>query len=615
MIGNAGGQDTPRRRLWFGSLESRFYLIFTIIFFASILGIQIVSFRFTVSAVRNATIQTKATLLDQLVERINTYIAGMERISRAVTSDPNVRLYLRGATASSGGGLAGNDRLASEQRLVSDIQGLLAHYIQARQDISSILVLRSDGLAVSGDRHLQLASWAEYQKRPWFVDTIAANGRTVVSGSYVQDLMAGRYSWVVSLSRQIPGEDGGEPLGTLLVDLKFNQIRELCESLVVGDNGYTFILDDHDRYVFHPAQQLVYSGIRDEPLDRIADWSADAETPGFQDGELHYLIAQSAPTGWRVISVSDDSDLATGWEYVQVTYAVIGLVVFVVLGFITNFISQGITRPVHQLAEVMRSVETGEFKEAGQIKATDEIRELAREYDIMVSRIRDLMAANAREQELKRMSDLRALQAQINPHFLYNTLDSIVWMAEMNRSREVVTMTAALSRLFRISISRGRELVRLRDELDHVRNYLTIQKMRYEDRLHYEVDVDEELLDLTVLKIILQPLVENAIYHGVRNISYPGLIEIGGSADGDVLRLWVRDNGAGMEPAELEALIRHINESPADQLDSTPSGVGVRNVNERLQLYFGTDYGLDIESEPESGTTICCRLPVAQWTE
>lgn len=600
--------------MWFGSLESRFYLIFTVVFFASILGMQIVSFRFTVSAVRDATIQTKATLLDQLVERINTYIAGMERISEAVIADPEVRLYLEGVLPGDAG--RGSEIIEppfTDQALVAGIEERLSHYIQAREDVSSILILRADGHAVSGDRNLELASWADYHNRPWFAETVAADGKIVVSESYVQNLVAGRYSWVVSLSRLIADEDGGAPLGVLLVDLKFNRIKELCESLVVGDNGYTFILDGQDRYVFHPAQQLVYSGIRNEPVDRLAVASDGLPVPAFQDGGRHYLVSVSIPTGWRVVSVSHDSDLVTGWGYVQVTYAIIGLVVFVVLGLITNFISQGITRPVHQLQEVMRSVETGEFKVAGELKATDEIRELAREYDIMVSRIRDLMDANAREQELKRKSDLKALQAQINPHFLYNTLDSIVWMAEMNKSPEVVKMTTALSRLFRTSISRGRELIRLRDELDHVRNYLTIQKMRYEDKFQYEVEVDDSLLDLTVLKIILQPLVENAIYHGVRGVSYPGLIEIGGAVEDHKLRLWVRDNGAGMDSAELDVLLRYLNGPVGESADSDQQGLGVRNVHARIRLYFGPDYGLEIQSEPENGTTIQCRLPLSPW--
>jgi two-component system sensor histidine kinase YesM len=430
----------------------------------------------------------------------------------------------------------------------------------------------------------------------------------VISGSYVQNLVAGQYSWVVSLSRQITDSDGVSPLGVVVVDLRFNRIRELCESLVVGDNGYTFIVDDQFRYVFHPAQQLVYSGIRTEPLAWMADVRNDTR-PELEEAGRHYMAAVSPATGWRLVSVSVDSDMMTGWGYVQVTYAVIGLVVFVVLGLITNFISQGITRPLYRLQEVMRSVETGEFAEAGELRATDEIRELAREYDIMVGRIRDLMAANLREQEKKRMSDLRALQAQINPHFLYNTLDSIIWMAEMEKSPEVVEMTSSLSRLFRISISSGKEIIPLRDEIEHVRNYLKIQKLRYGEKFQYSIEIDENLLGYSVLKIILQPLVENAIYHGIREVSHTGLIEIGGAATNGELDLWVRDNGAGMDTDELSDLLNNLSMSDDELTPSQRKGLGVRNVHERIRLYFGEAYGLRIESGPNTGTTIHCRLP------
>ena len=208
------------------------------------------------------------------------------------------------------------------------------------------------------------------------------------------------------------------------------------------------------------------------------------------------------------------------------------------------------------------------------------------------------------------MSDLKALQAQINPHFLYNTLDSIVWMAEMDRSPEVVEMTSALSRLFRISISRGLERIPLRDEVDHVRSYLTIQKMRYGDRFCHRIDVDDSLLNHTVLKIMLQPLVENAIYHGIRSLSYTGLIEIGARAEEDNLFVWVQDNGTGMDASELHRLIESINASDETPTNITRQGLGVRNVHERIKLYFGKEYGLLVSSAPGEGTRITCSLPL-----
>jgi two-component system sensor histidine kinase YesM len=289
--------------------------------------------------------------------------------------------------------------------------------------------------------------------------------------------------------------------------------------------------------------------------------------------------------------------------------ALVGLVLFLAVGLVTNFLARGITRPLRQLQEVMKSVETGEFRKAGALDATDEIRELAREYDLMVGRIGELMAQNVREQELKRMSDLKALQAQINPHFLYNTLDSIIWMGEMNRSGEVVKMTSALSRLFRISISRGQELIPLRDELEHVQSYLTIQEMRYKNKFRYLIDVPENLMDSTVLKITLQPLVENAIYHGIRGVDYEGLIEIRGRREDDDIILTVGDNGEGMDVGKIEAVL--AGQGGMEDSPDGHQGTGVRNVHERIRLYFGERYGLSFRNGEGRGTVITIRIPDA----
>lgn len=589
-----------RGRFRFGTLESRFYLTFTLIFFIVILGLQVVSFRFTVSAVRDATTRTQKTLLDELVVRIDTYIADMERIADITLSDPSVSAFL----AAEG---------STDPSLIDRIGERLSHYAEAREDVSAIFILRSDGETVSGNSEARLAPWSDIQRRDWYVETMAAAGDTVVSGSYVQNILEGEYPWVVSVSKRIVDRRTNEDQGILLVDLRFDRIREICESLVLGDNGYTFIVDPEGVYVFHPAQQMVYSGIRSEPLDALLPPSAIETDVTFREGDRRFMLSVSNATNWRVVSVADDADVGAGWGYVQVTYAITGLILFIIIGVVTNFISQGITRPLRTLQEVMRSVETGEFVTAGYLDATDEVKELAREYDMMVGHIRELMAVNLREQELKRKSDLKALQAQINPHFLYNTLDSIVWMAEMNKSPEVVMMTSALSKLFRISISRGLEFIPLRDEVEHVRSYLTIQQMRYEDKFRYEIDIDESLLDITVLKIILQPLVENAIYHGIRDVDYPGLIRINGEIQDELLRLRVEDNGAGMNEAERVALISELESDTDEAADPRGQGVGIRNVHERIRIYYGEGCGLDIASTSGKGTVITCRLPAATW--
>jgi two-component system sensor histidine kinase YesM len=224
----------------------------------------------------------------------------------------------------------------------------------------------------------------------------------------------------------------------------------------------------------------------------------------------------------------------------------------------------------------------------------------------MIMKIKDLMAQIVQEQESKRISDLKALQAQIQPHFLYNTLDSIIWMAEMGKMDEVVRMTSAFAKLLRASISEGDELVPIAVELNHIRNYLTIQQMRYRSKFSYSIEVPEELQKLKILRLVLQPLVENAIYHGMKHKPETGHIRITGRRISGMIELIVADDGVGMPPEKLHAIIARL-QSQNDAHSS--SGVGVQNVNHRIALYFGPAFGLRYESELEEGTTVFVRIP------
>ena len=585
-----------RRFISFGTLGSRIYITFTVMIFATIFIMQLVAFRFTLNTVRNSTLETNQAMLGQLTRQIDSYIQGMEKIASAVLENPELQRLLEG------------DGLKGDRRAV---ETMLAHYIQARDDISEILIFPPGGSVISSDPDMEINPWTDYTLRPWYVKALAAEGKTVVSGSYVQNLVRGQYSWVVSLSRQINTRHRASTPGILLVDLKFNRIQELCQSMVIGKQGYNFVIDEQGNYVFHPTQQLVYSDLKSEPIDRIINLVEDSERINYSDGERYFMVDTSPLTGWHMVSVLRSDDIITEWRNVQAGYAIIGLVLFLIVGIATNTVTLGITKPIRQLQETMKSVDTGDFQLVGRIRATDEIQELAREYDIMVTRIRELMQENIQEQELKRKSDLKALQAQINPHFLYNTLDSIIWMGEMQQNSAVVLMTSALARLFRISISKGRELISIKDEIDHVQSYLTIEEMRYRNKFDYVIDVDPGLYEFEILKITLQPLVENAIYHGIKEIDEKGRISIRGRKEDETIVFTVQDNGRGMAPEQLRLLNSALQHPFMEQGRHARGGmgVGIRNVHARLRLYFGEDFGISCRSRRGEGTTITIVFP------
>ncbi len=586
-----------RKRIGFGTLDSKIYISFTLLIFFAVFTMQLVSSRFTVNTVRNSVLENNRVLLIQLTAQIDSYIKSLGKLSLSIQNDMQIQHYLSADKQDRG-------------KIDKEMKHSLQNYIQARDDISDILVIGFNGAVITGDPGAVLNPSTSVQNKEWFIKAMEGKGKAFISSSYVQDIIAGRYPWVVSMSRELFSVKDGKPLGVLLIDLKFNRINDLCRSLVVGRKGYNFIIDGQMNYVFHPTQQLVYSNLRSEPVKPILDLLQQSKENIYHEGNRYYMIETSKTTGWHVVSVTHMSDILPDWNHIQISYTIIGLIFFLVVGFAANRISSSITKPVRKLRDIMKSVDTGEFEIAGTIQASDEIKELAREYDIMVGRIRELIAENIREQELKRKSDLKALQAQINPHFLYNTLDSIIWMGEMGQNKEVVRMTASLAKLFRLSISGGKEIIPLQDEIAHVESYLTIQKMRYRDKFTYTIEIDPSLYHCRMLKITLQPLVENAIYHGIKEVDHPGLILIKGEKRDNSIILSVQDNGKGMDKTTLDTLTRSIYSSESDSdFSLTRQGMGVRNVHERIRLYFGEAYGLSFFSSMEKGTTITVKIP------
>lgn len=290
----------------------------------------------------------------------------------------------------------------------------------------------------------------------------------------------------------------------------------------------------------------------------------------------------------------------------------IGLLLLIVLlaatlGFsmlAQNSLRRAIHTPIARLEKFAGALADGDLKARAPETPVTELRELTRSLNAMAGRLQDLIDENRREQENLKKSELRALQAQINPHFLYNTLDAIVWLAEAGQSREVIHITRALSDFFRISLSQGKDWIPLSEEIKHLTGYLTIQKIRYRDILDYEIDIPEELFDLQVLKLLLQPLVENAIYHGVKHRRGRGMVRVDGRMEDGWLVLRVRDNGAGMTPERLEAVRAGLG---ADSGEG--AGYGLFNVNKRIQLYYNQPKGVEIESEAGQGTCVTLRVP------
>lgn len=479
--------------------------------------------------------------------------------------------------------------------------------VNSRKDIVTLAIFSEDGeliLSVPSDK---MKSTTNIKEQDWFTTPLKEPGNLYFSSPHVQNIFDGQHRWVVSLSRKITINKNGRRIpGVLLVDMNFSVIEQLCTKVSFGEKGYIYIIDSKGNIVYHPQLPLINVGLKQENVKEVQEHVFGRYFDKV-NGERRLITIETVNfCRWRIVGIAYMDEISTVKKdilfYIFWVF-VFGILLFI---FISAIISSKISRPIKQLEKSMKMVEQGQLNINLDIKGEAEVAQLSRTFNLMVLRIRQLMNQIVQEQESKRISELNALQAQINPHFLYNTLDSVVWMAENGKHDDVICMVTALARLFRISISRGKNIINVSEELEHARNYLVIQSIRYRNKFEYEFNIQEEALRYKTLKLILQPIIENAIYHGIEYMVDKGKIKISVSIENDKLLFIVEDNGVGIEPEVLNSLLdKELNKK-------RDSGVGVKNVHERIQLYFGKQYGLKIESELDEGTIVQIWLPLIE---
>ena len=471
--------------------------------------------------------------------------------------------------------------------------------------LRSLLRMRSDVVAVTtyDDAGTLEQCWAlghvpraDILQNLSFDADMAAVSDSYVTPPHVETIFESYYPWVVTIASRLPQ---GGPASWVSLDISFSAISEYISSVGIGAHGYCFLMDDDGNIVYHPQQQLLYSGLKSEDATRLAAM-ADG-TWGEQT--VIYSITSIADSGWRVVGVSYVDELVDlSVRQMMRTCVLIALLAMAAALGTGVVLSRILSRPLAALAAAMgRFEQDADHFTPTPVTGTQEVSDLSDSFGHMVQRIQHLMATVREEEVNLRKTELKALQAQINPHFLYNTLDSIAWMCERGRNQDAVSMVHALARLFRISISKGHELIPIRKELEHAESYLQIQKYRYKNQFSYTFTVDESCLDCLCNKITLQPILENAIVHGLDLMVEPGHIEVEVRRDGEDILFLVRDDGVGMD----EEQVHHILHSePGDR-----TGIGIKNVNDRLRIYFGERYGLRIESELDEGTCVEIRMP------
>lgn len=490
----------------------------------------------------------------------------------------------------------------SECASASEFNDEISVITRMQKDIYAATVYDVNGNIISctgGDKKLKDTIY----KNLSFDDAMFSNTEGfALSSPHVQTLFEGEYPWVVTLAARTdnPVFGGGVYVA---IDFEFSEIAKYIDNVGIGRHGYCFITDGLGNIIYHPQQQLIFSGIKAENTELIKS----LEDGVHYEKNIIYTLNTTNDKLWRVVGLSFTDELAVERRtqiVVSIAFsfffcAAIALIVLLIYSKIVN-------APVRSLMKAMKAFErhADNFSYTGGMETVRELNVLSLSFEHMAKTIQSLMEQVHREEKELRKTELKALQAQINPHFLYNTLDSIQWMCEQGKTKDAAQMVRALARLFRISISKGRELITIKEELQHAENYLIIQSYRYRNQFSYRIEADPALDGCLCNKITVQPLIENAIYHGIDRMVDEGkiLITVNPARDdaNDIL-ITVSDNGVGMTEEQCKKILKK------ERSDS--GGIGVKNVNDRLKIYFGEKYGLTIESELDVGTTVTARIP------
>jgi two-component system sensor histidine kinase YesM len=539
------------------------------------------------SSTKDITIESNEQLIDQVNMNLNSYLRNMMRISNSMYYSVIKKVDL------------------SKETFDEDMNLL---YEANKDNLVSIVCFRGDGSLVAATPINNLKKDLNVTNQNWFVKANQEIENLHFSTPHVQNLFndsSFNYHWVISLSRVVElTRDGNIGRGILLVDMNFSGIEQLFTKVNTNNSGYVYLIDGNGEIIYHPKQNLINSSLLHENNATAARYEDGTHEESFEAEKRMVTIRTVGYTGWKIVNVTPTDEFYLSYNQMQLfTAMIIALTIFLIF-FANQFVSYLIGNPIKKLDDSVKDLEYGKLDLNIYVGGSYEIQHLGRTITSVVLQMHELMDEIVLEQEKKRKSEFDSLQAQINPHFLYNTLDSIVWMVESERYQEAISMVTALANLFRISLSKGKNIITIREEIEHAQNYLYIQKIRYKNRFQIIFDIAPEINECSTIKLIVQPLLENAIYHGVEYMDGEGEITVKGYLKNGDVYIDVTDNGLGMPEESVDLILTDEN-----RVHKKGSGIGLSNVHQRIQLYFGKEYGLELESELDEGTTVHIHLP------
>jgi two-component system sensor histidine kinase YesM len=498
-----------------------------------------------------------------------------------------------------------SDNKLKNDNLEDEAYKSIYSFVKFNPKIAGIMVVNNNGGYISDV--MNKVSRQSLINEEWYLKAYNEPDKihlfTKPTGRNIDNIFRYSADEVFSVSKAVVDSSSKKINGVILIDVKLDVIKDIIENSKPGTAGFIYIMDSNKEIVYTPVNNVVYR-IKNEWIDKINNEIIIKNI----NGENYQLTKiKSEYTGWETIGVFPESESLRVIEDIKYYSAIVAVLALIIAQILVIIFTRSIVNPIKKLKKLMKKAQEGDLTVTFNAKYNDEIGELGGSFNTMVKEISNLINLVQVEEKKKRIAEMNVLQAQIKPHFMYNTLDTIRWMAEEHNEEDIIEIIEAFTNLLRISLSKGKEIISVHEELSHIKSYLTIQKIRYEDKLDYEIQVDANMLEYKLIKLILQPLVENAIYHGIKEKRGNGRILIKGEIKGNTLIFTISDNGKGMEEEllnKINYMLKNGNEKKSE------IGYGIFNVNERIKIIYGDEYGLQYESIYGEGTTVLLKHPI-----
>lgn len=566
--------------LYFNNLKLKNKLTILFLFVSLIPTFIVGFFSFNVSSnvVKERKINETIYKLKTINEKVVGFIKEKELISIRVTLDDNLQSIL-----------ISEDEVDSDEfiKRTFNLKKMLYDYKYV-EDNHSIYIFDNNGRTYTNDNY-PIDIYEYIKNQPWYKENINA-----CKNYFWGDVQEFGNNKILPLIRIVKDKKNAKPIGMIMLNLKEKGISNIYKDSINDIADYIVILNENNNVISSDDKRFIGKNAY-EVFGKNVDFSNNT---GYFYGRIHskehmYIYILDNNTGWKYVGIISLDKIIASANYIKKMTIFVFILCIIICFLFSIFISKMITKPINKLISIIDSTENGNLDMDFNPRYGDEIGTLAISYKNMVIRLKKYIEDIYEIQNKKREAEYRALKYQINPHFLYNTLSSIIWLTSKGDKENVINLVTALSSLFRLSISKDKELITISEEIEHVKNYLRIQKIRYEDQFQCIFDFDLEVLNCYIIKIILQPLVENAIYHGIRDNDISGIIKIKGKIMDDKIVIEVIDNGNGMTHEDID----YINNFLEKGGDENNFGIGIRNVNDRISFYFKNAYGLRFQKQ------------------